>query len=412
MNIAFISYEFPPETGSGGIGTYLVNVVAALRASNHTAIVICASKQTEPFWENEHTYRFPCPNMDEFNVLVVKYFLRLHETYRFDLIEGTDFKGWGVLIKQELPLMPYVVKLHTPNYLIDLLQFKPLAGWRKWYFIISCLVHGKKLELKSGPSLEDYREELLALRLADRIAAPTFAIAYKLHSLRLLNESKPVDYVPYPIPIAPDTLKINPRTTLHQPQIVFIGRHEIRKGVIELAQAIPLVLKKYPNAHFTFVGGSSFSPDHKLNMIDFLTKKLYKYQRSITFTEAIEPSLVKDFLDLGDIFVFPSHYESFGMVCAEAMAAGKAVIGSVNGGMAEILQFGDCVLLVDANKQQIFAAIDQLLTNSTLRIRLGEKARSSILANYNERAILSLQLQSYEAAISCCANPKSEAIND
>lgn len=216
----------------------------------------------------------------------------------------------------------------------------------------------------------------------------------------MIASSSLVDLVPYAIPINDDVLKIESKTALTSPQIVFIGRQEIRKGVIELADAIPLVLKKHPSTHFTFVGGSAGSPKKGIDMISYLKEKLQKHIESVTFTGRVDHKKVAFYLDLGDIFVFPSHYESFGLVCTEAMAAGKAVIGSENGGMVEILKNGECGLLTFSNSDKIADNILKLIEDNNLRIALGKKARERIIQDYSFEAIIPRQIESYLNAIS------------
>lgn len=400
MNIAFISYEFPTETGGGGIGTYLYNIVPALRKLGHFSIVICGTKLNETFWEQDFIYRISCSGPNRFNDNLVNHFSKLHSSYKFDLIEGTDFKGWGYTIKEKFPEITYIVKLHTPSYLIDKLQFRPLSGIKKIRFILACLLNGKNPKIISNININDYQHEVKALALADRIVSPTHSISKELREIGLIRSDKKIDHVPLFIKIESTIFDINSRKDLINPQIVFIGRHEIRKGVIELADAIPLVLRKYPTSHFTFVGAASFSPNSNLDMIEYLKLRLSKYKNNVTFTNQIPAEKIHVYLDLGDIFVFPSHYESFGIVCTEAMAAGKSVIGSKNGGMVEILDNGTCGLLTNANKSEISKNILKLINDNHLRLSLGAKARQRIKSFYDSKNILALQVSSYEDAIS------------
>ncbi len=84
-----------------------------------------------------------------------------------------------------------------------------------------------------------------------------------------------IDHVPYIVNPKQNVLNIQPRQSIATSQVIFIGRHELRKGVVELVKAIPKVLNKVPNVHFTFVGGSSGVADNGLPMLDHL-KKLFK----------------------------------------------------------------------------------------------------------------------------------------
>lgn len=114
--------------------------------------------------------------------------------------------------------------------------------------------------------------------------------------------------------------------------ILFIGRLEPVKGVIQILQAIPEVLKKNPQAKFLMVGKGSLEELVKSEAVKsgFLT-------------------LVTDFMDseakayhyaLADLCVFPSLYEPFGIVALEAAAMGKAAVVGASGvsGLREIVE--------------------------------------------------------------------------
>ena len=54
MNILYISNEYPPETGYGGIGTYTVHIAEGMAARGHSVHVLCRSQSTEVFTVKQH----------------------------------------------------------------------------------------------------------------------------------------------------------------------------------------------------------------------------------------------------------------------------------------------------------------------------------------------------------------------
>ncbi len=114
--------------------------------------------------------------------------------------------------------------------------------------------------------------------------------------------------------------------------ILFIGRLEPVKGVIQLLQAMPKVLESHPQAKLLIVGKGALEPwiRNEAQQMRFLT-------------------LVTDFIDLeakayhyalADLCVFPSIYEPFGIVGLEAAAMGKAAVVGASGvsGLREIVE--------------------------------------------------------------------------
>ena len=82
------------------------------------------------------------------------------------------------------------------------------------------------------------------------------------------------------------------------------------------------------------------------------------------------------------------------------MSAGKVVIGSKSGGMAEILEDEVSGLLVDPkNHFQIIKQVSRLVENSGLIESLGKKARERISCVYNSGSIIPNQIEIYQALI-------------
>ena len=182
--------------------------------------------------------------------------------------------------------------------------------------------------------------------------------------------------------------------------ITFVGRLEIRKGVLDLAQAIPTVIEHFPDAKFIFVGKSQQSPNPKQKMKEYIESELQQYQNSIEFTGTIPNDQLHTVLSQTDICVFPSLFDSFGLVCLEAMAAGRAVIGSSSGGMAEIIN-SDAVgrLVPPQEPRQIAQKAIELLGNPELRVKIGMAARDRVLRDYSTNHVGDLQEEAYRQAI-------------
>lgn len=81
-----------------------------------------------------------------------------------------------------------------------------------------------------------------------------------------------------------------------------------------------------------------------------------------------------------DIFVFPSTTDTFGNVIIEAQASGLPVIVSDLGGPKELVEDGVSGIVTKAHDTDDFArAINRLAGDATLRARMGEKARQSVV---------------------------------
>lgn len=88
---------------------------------------------------------------------------------------------------------------------------------------------------------------------------------------------------------------------------------------------------------------------------------------------------------LADICVVPSVWpEPFGITALEAMAASRPVIASRTGGLAESVVHGQTGLLVEPGDiLGLSEAVETLLDDGELRVRLGQAGRSRVEAEYD-----------------------------
>ncbi|MGC9184620.1 MAG: glycosyltransferase [Thiomonas sp.] len=85
-----------------------------------------------------------------------------------------------------------------------------------------------------------------------------------------------------------------------------------------------------------------------------------------------------------DAFVMSSHWEGLPIALLEAMASSKAVLCTRVGGIPDVVIDGDNGLLVDAGDVPHFAQqLDRLLQDATLRQRLGQRARETVIARFD-----------------------------
>jgi len=87
-------------------------------------------------------------------------------------------------------------------------------------------------------------------------------------------------------------------------------------------------------------------------------------------------------------------------VVLEAMAAGRAIVCTDNGGMAELVDYGNYGLLVPPKSpRDIAQRVISLLDNPAQRHELGRKARDLGLRRFEPATVIPQQLKSYERAI-------------
>jgi len=408
MKIAFISYEYPPDTAYGGIATYVHQAARMLQRRGHRVEVFTGSphRSGTAYEDGVFVHRVRVMEQHEFAKPIGQFFSERHKVIQFDVLEGPDFSADAREAVRLAPDIPLVLKLHTPSILLLKLNFYETTLVKKIRSYIWALLAGIKPTWGYDPRIETHRQNSVRLNEiewahaleADEIASPSRSLGNILIKEWGLDPTL-IQHVPYPYIPTPELLQIPVET---QTKVVtFVGRLEVRKGVIDLAQAIPMILRYHPDAKFRFVGPADVSPRPKVDMQTYLENMLRHYSNSLEFTGPVALSEIPQVLAATDICVFPSLWENFPCVCLEAMAAARGIVGSDAGGMVDMLDAGRVGRLVPPRSPHSIAqAIIELLGNPELRMKLGQAARERILTEYSADHISVLQEASYARAIS------------
>lgn len=109
-----------------------------------------------------------------------------------------------------------------------------------------------------------------------------------------------------------------------------------------------------------------------------------------------------------DIFFFPSESETFGNVTLEAMASGLPAVNAVASGSNSLVADGETGFLVSARDEAGLAArIEALISDATLRQRMGARARARAL-EFSWDEILARLLESYMQVLREAASEAGE----
>ena len=130
-------------------------------------------------------------------------------------------------------------------------------------------------------------------------------------------------------------LRINPASEV----VVYIGRMDRKKGLLELVEAAAELHSGRPNLHVYLVGDG---PDRPLIENAIQDKEASRYihtLRGCSFDE------VADWMAVADVVTLPSYMEGCPNVILEALACGRPVVATNVGGIPEIMS-GECGYLV------------------------------------------------------------------
>jgi|SRR5438132_1935165 len=174
------------------------------------------------------------------------------------------------------------------------------------------------------------------------------------------------------------------------PILMFVGPLEYPQkvaGVLDLVQAFAKVRRTYPGARLLIVGDGTLRP-----RVDAAGAAL---DGSVTVTGFVDDPRV--LLAHADVYCHISRQEGLPTALLEAMSQGCCVIGSRVGGIPEVLDNSNGVV-VGPQPTDIERAILSLLEDPSRRKRLGETARRTVSQFYSWEARLPQILNIYGLA--------------
>jgi glycosyltransferase involved in cell wall biosynthesis len=176
------------------------------------------------------------------------------------------------------------------------------------------------------------------------------------------------------------------------PTVAFAGRLIPEKGVTVLVRAFARVVKELPDAHLLLAGEG---PER--NRLEKLIATL-KLSQSISLLGHLPHPELDHRFSTAWVQAVPSLWEEpFGIVAAESMMRGTAVVASNSGGLAEIVQDGRSGILVPPGDEAVLAeALLLLLRNRDLAEQMGRAGRETALTQFNETTFVDKFIRLYE----------------
>ena len=395
MKIALLSFEYPPETGFGGIGTYTWYQARALVKLGYEVHVLAGSVQASDLRCQEHdgvcVYRFriDSPWMRGLkqlgkhrlwwtknrleNAVSMYYGLKaLKREHKYDLVEMPECGAEGLLVNN-LTRTTALIKFHSPARLI--MPYYDLRG--------------------ADVTLCSFLEQV-GICGATALSACSQFLVDEAHNK--LNIGQPIRVIPNGIDLdlfdAADQVDFRRKFNLPPdcPIIFFAGRMERRKGIHLCKEIAASLLERY-NVAFVFAGQDLFNYMSDVLLPYLNTKKL---KGSVHYLGKLDMRDVRSCLCQTDIFLLPSLWENCPYSCLEAMAAGRAIVSSDQGGMPELISDGENGLLARSEDAASYISqLERLIEDEALRKRLGSAARRTIEKSFTDVHIARLSADYY-----------------
>lgn len=363
MKIAFFCNELPPRK-FGGIYTATSILVDELLKKGVDVLFIEDGERTElkniseginkiTVWRCK--IRFLGPFI--FRVYLWYVIHRLWLKGLVDIVEVPDFEGY-------LPfpmLLPTVVRLHNTTKLMNA---------------------RKKLKTPISMCLYEY----LTLKNAKIWIAPSqfiyeqTQVGFKInHSCNVISN-----------PVAKKAILFTKREN----RILFAGTLTEAKGVYVLAEALLEILPKNPNVTVTFAGRDTLV--NSVSTMLRIKSILSEFEDRVFFTGHVSHNEIIALMQSSLVFVFPSKFEAFGLVVAEAMLAKLPVVYTKHPPGPELIFDGVTGILVDPeDPKDIASAVCKLLSDKNLYHEVSSAAYEYAQNNFDSVVCAQKNLEIY-----------------
>ena len=393
MRIAFISPEYvTAQNTDGGLANYTQNVARELASRNHQITVFWLSDQDARINEGELEVvqvRKPQPlNIPQWlyrkveRVVPVsqqlrcarrmaKVVLQTHQKHPYDIFHAGSYGGLGFALRKN-GKAPLVTRISSyppllrsafgrsrkfPEYLMDWLEIKQILD-------------------------------------SDASFAPSELIASYVQRLEGVRPR----VLRSPLPEPPAELDESIYKDLKGfSYFLFFGTLSKIKGVDLFADAIPEVLKTFPDTHFAFVGRDDGMPRFP-RLFDFILDRCNTFANRLHYYPSLTKAKLYPVIQHAVAVVLPSRIDNYPNACLEAQQCGVPVIGASGSSLEEMIEPGKTGFLVEngnasdlAEKMKIvlnlrpeeYSAIKDNLRNLIASIRSEDRV-NQLLALYEE----------------------------
>jgi glycosyltransferase involved in cell wall biosynthesis len=367
-SILFISPEYPPETGGGGIGTYVREMAGAIKSFDP---LISVSVLSVSFEKNKRAnengvevIRLLVNRKNPLSIYATITLWLLRNYKKYAVIEDEVFGGYSFLAKLLLgKKFRYIARLHGTSHEVYVLEWK--GGLRYWIF---------------RPIL-NFFEKFITKKAQVILTSSSLMGVYSFFLWKLDFSRMNVA----PLPMLVENFEPKKDNLLKKLQdkkyFLFYGSAQRKKGSDVLRELIGKILADYPEMYFVILG-----PDRG-GLINF-----FKGNERVIFLGYMgEKKQCTAVIGNAQAVILPSQFEAFLYTALEAIFLGVPTIVTRNCGMTEYLQ--------------TFSDYNNIVVNQNDVDEFREKLE--MIMRYYEQAKLKTNLQ--REALRAIADPQKVA---
>jgi mannosylfructose-phosphate synthase len=266
---------------------------------------------------------------------------------RYDVVNSHYWDaGWsGQRIAEELRI-PHI---HTPH---------SLGAWKRR------TMEGSADELERQYRFEErIRREFLVYRRCDHVITTSLEQAeqlredYEVPDDHMTMIPPGIDENRYTPVAAAEIARLRRKLKFRKHDVYAVGRAARNKGYDLLIRSLPVLRELVPDARLQLAVGADAARDKR--KVQALRREATRLgvADSIRWLGYIPDDAMADHYRAAAVFALSSRYEPFGMTAVEAMACGTPAVVTTNGGLQELIGFGEHALFADPARPTELATI-------------------------------------------------------
>jgi glycosyltransferase involved in cell wall biosynthesis len=367
VRIAILSWESLHSICIGGVGVHVTELAASLERKGHEVHVFTRMAYGQQHYEmidSVHYHRCPFqlnPDfIEEINDMCRSF---VHHLFRTEDYMGNHFDI-----------------VHAHDWLAaNAMNWIKQGRGRKGILTIHSTEYGRCGNNFYGGSSANIREiERSGTYRADRVITVSQALRnevmwmYEVPWWKVSAIHNGVNLHHFDGWLTPDWVKGRYGIGPMDPTVLFCGRMVFQKGPDLLVEAIPSILRFYPNAKFIFAGDGEMRPQVEWRAHQLGVAHAARFIGFKTGWDLI------DLYKACDVVCVPSRNEPFGIVLLEAWSAGKPVVASKNGGPDEYVWHEVNGLKIYPHPESIAWGLGTLFTNFEWARWMGRNGRTAV----------------------------------
>lgn len=205
--------------------------------------------------------------------------------------------------------------------------------------------------------------------VASHYSAAIAAALYGVPAARIAVVPEPIDVAEWRRRFA----AVTPPTPETRPIVLCVARLYPRKRVVDLLEAAALLRARIPAVQIRIVGDGPEMPSLRA------THRRLDLGDAVVFLGHVDRDALALEYVRARCFCLPTVQEGFGLVFAEAMAAGLPVVACRAAAVPEVVRDGETGLLVPPRTPAVIAAaLERILSDDTVRKEMGMAGRSRV----------------------------------